>query len=276
MRNKSERICESEQCKKYLSRLIQNSKNIMNGNLGKKDRNSLVLVWISKTEMFFVKKINLLKPVSAILKRDLIVIHLDMMDDKWLPESYIPRYCLNILREHGSLEGCCDLSQIIFEARKQLLEEMNKECPYFKWIKLLFVTHKFGKEIKGLFWDSSNIMPDVNKFYKLNGEAKSMILELINTNDITPDKEHFIVVQKRQEMEFPDVYVGTKNSRIKRELSEFSLRELIKMDIRNEKKEEERILVVIYCYILYPIRMKRLRLKKYQEYNEAKEYKFDS
>lgn len=146
----------------------------------------------------------------------------------------------------------------IFEARLKLIYEEANETDSSLWLRLLFEPHDFTERVKELFmWHP----PDVERLKSYNRVAKRIYcLMLESGQEIFSNKT--TVIHKAADMIFTDVCVLDNSTGDKSEVSSYQLEKLMSMPIQvqmNSKLDDTAMLIWIYTYLLYPIRMRRLR-----------------
>lgn len=223
-----------------------------------------ILVWISGYNLYFVEKEAILFPVNTAL------LYVKVKDCRtvnplWVMGTFISDYFVEVLSV-TDIESVCGLEQAIFEIRKQYISEESHENDISCWMKLLFSVHNFNRIVQFVFKTTNQLVPDSKRYYNLNRELKNLYFHSLRNKNFWNGKN--IVIKQIPRHVFPEIYVIDTNDDRKSMLHDYPLEEIIRMKISVDIKKREAIenptliLVWIYSYILYPIRMRRLKAMK--------------
>lgn len=219
-----------------------------------------ILIWISDYNLYYVKKNDILYPMNTALSY-VKVKDCRTVNPLWVIGTFISDYLINVLLQ-TDLNTVCRLEQVIFETRKQYISEESDENDNSIWMKLLFSVHDFNRSVQMAFKKANQLIPDSKRYYKLNREMKSLYVHALRHGN--PWNGKSIVIKQIPHRVFPEVCVTDINGDQESMLQDYSLEDIIRMKIDMDKgdleKEEYTVFVLlwIYTYILYPVRMQRL------------------
>lgn len=189
-------------------------------------------------------------------------IRLEEIDKIDLGELYIPKLLLDAAHYPDSNPWDkgpwnLDIRNVIREARGEIRDEISDEVCCFQWPEFLFLPQQF-EFVQHAIVPRGGI--DSRRLINLHIKFKECFSKMYEMNDFSPSEKDIWVCEDDRMM-YPKVVVKDIKGDTETEISQYTIKELLNMfiEIRLEKNKMNAtlILLYIYSYFLYPVRMKR-------------------
>lgn len=189
-------------------------------------------------------------------------IRLEEIDKIDLGELHIPKLLLDAAHHPDSSPWDkgpwnLDIRNVIREAREEIRDEISDEVCCFQWPKVLFLPQQF-ELVQQAIVPRGGI--DSRRLINLHMRFKQCFSQMYEMNDFSPSEKDIWVCEDDRMM-YPKVVVKDIKEDTETEISQYTIKELLNMfiEIRLEKNKMNAtlILLYIYSYFLYPVRMKR-------------------
>ena len=211
-----------------------------------------------------------LVPMKKILEKTYITeeasikLPLEELNREKLEEVMIPETLYSALMDdEGRMKGAYNLQarNLIREARKKYVEAGHSVGCVDSWMKLLCVPHLFRIVLAKAIPQGK---VQLDKYLECHQEFKETYKEIFGNNRFDPAEEKIVISTVENTM-FPEVFVVNRETGAITQVNEYSVEELLNMQVENliveerecEYMDETYCLVYIYSYYLYPHRMKR-------------------
>ncbi len=217
-----------------------------------KNLDFLVLLFIEGDEIGILQAKSLLGKVGDSLtdiKRIPIATVKKHADDAIRIPAYV-EYFLNMKKDISQI---CSQKVMILLARNELIQ---KSKDINMWFYLLFSKHDFENSMEEILDGNRS---DSAKICVLHKKMKEQYLALLD-HKVKYKKNAALVVEKESRKKYPRVYVQMKKQQVT--LNKLEISDIISIEIKLKGKQQYSnmtdILVWIYMFYLYPIKMERI------------------
>lgn len=150
-----------------------------------------------------------------------------------------------------------NIRDVIREARIQCIKELPEEVQYAQWVKFLYAPHLFSIAL-GDVYPSARIR--AWKVKSVHATFKNRFREMIVKNEFNFSRDKVIYIAQEKNMCCPKVVVKNVYNGSEVDIKRFSICDLLnmKIDIQTEGIKETVLLIYMYIFYLYPVRLRRI------------------